>query len=122
MNISMKNWLVANVGLFIPIFGLLIGLMFLIAPEAVDVFEEDAAIIAMLIMIVASLVSAGIIATYAYRNFDDIVSRKMRYRSSKAELQTGRFAYWFVSLFFSFLALIARSFLLLMIIGAIFGM
>ena len=115
----MKNWLVANVGLFIPLFGLLIGLMFIIAPDATDMMED--LVVVLLILIAGSLVFAGFIATYAYRNFDDVVSRRMKYRHSKAELQSGRFAYWLVIYFYSLLALLAGSFLLLMIIGAIFG-
>lgn len=121
MNISFKNWLVANVALVLVIIGVLIGAMLIIAPDAVSIVEEDAAIIALLIMVAASLIFAGVIATYAYRNFDDVVSRKTRYRHSKSELQTGRIGYWCWTYFFSFLTLAAGSFLLLMIIGAIFG-
>jgi len=75
MGISFKNWCVANVAVFILVFGALIGVMLGVAPDASEILSEDAGIIAFLVLLAASLVFAAVIATYAYRNFDDVVSR-----------------------------------------------
>lgn len=118
MGISFKNWCVANVAIFILIFAILIGVMLAIAPDAAEILE-GAGIIVFLGLLAASLVFAAVIATYAYRNFDDVVSRRTKFRHSRADLQTGRFTYWCVSFFFSFLALAAGSFFLMLVVGAI---
>ena len=62
-----------------------------------DIFINSASLTIFIILSIVGIIFSIIIAKYAYDNFDEVVSRRMRFRSSKVDMMEEGIYYWVVT-------------------------